>query len=76
MFALFTSNFCFCCRCPAAGDLMSLLIKEDILPEAAVKFYAAEAVMAVAAVHQSGYIHRDLKPDNFLLDAKGHLKVS
>lgn len=48
--------------CPG-GDLMSLLIKEDVLPEAAAKFYAAEAVLCVRAVHDAGYIHRDLKPD-------------
>jgi serine/threonine protein kinase len=44
--------------------------------EAAVKFYAAEAVMAIQSVHELGYIHRDLKPDNFLLDAHGHLKLT
>ena len=60
--------------CPG-GDLMTLLIKEDILPEKAVRFYAAEAVLAIASVHALGYIHRDLKPDNLLLDARGHLKV-
>ncbi len=32
--------------------------------------------MAISSVHQLGYIHRDLKPDNFLLDAKGHLKLT
>lgn len=58
------------------GDLMTLLIKEDVLPEAAVKFYAAEAVMAIHSVHALGYIHRDLKPDNLLLDAKGHIKLT
>lgn len=47
--------------CPG-GDLMSLLIREDVLPEAWVRVYAAEAAMAVAAVHSLGYIHRDLKP--------------
>ncbi len=61
--------------CPG-GDLMTLLIKEDVLPEAAVRLYAAEAVMAVDAVHKLGYIHRDLKPDNFLLDWRGHLKLT
>lgn len=36
------------------GDLMSLLIKEDILPELATRFYAAEAICAIQAVHDLG----------------------
>ncbi len=58
------------------GDLMSLLMKEDILTEEATKFYAAEAVLAIESVHRMGYIHRDLKPDNLLLDWRGHLKLT
>jgi serine/threonine protein kinase len=60
----------------AGGDLMGLLIKEDVLPEAWVRFYAAEAVMAIYSCHRMGYIHRDLKPDNFLFDHRGHLKLT
>jgi len=58
------------------GDLMALLMKEDILTEEATRFYAAEAVLAIEAVHSLGYIHRDLKPDNLLLDWRGHLKLT
>jgi len=58
------------------GDMMTLLIKEDILSEEAVRFYAAEAILAVQSVHDLGYIHRDLKPDNLLLDSRGHLKLT
>lgn len=46
------------------GDLMGLLMKEDIFPEMATRHYIAELVMAIASVHALGYIHRDLKPDN------------
>lgn len=58
------------------GDLMSLLMEEDILSEDATRFYAAEAILAIEAVHRLGYIHRDLKPDNLLLDWRGHLKLT
>ncbi|EQC30734.1 AGC/NDR protein kinase [Saprolegnia diclina VS20] len=58
------------------GDLMGLLIKEDKLSETTTRFYAAEMVMAIESVHELGYIHRDIKPDNVLLDAFGHIKLT
>ena len=39
-------------------------------------FYIAETAMAIASVHTLGYIHRDIKPDNLLLDTKGHIKLT
>jgi serine/threonine protein kinase len=58
------------------GDLMGLLMKEDTFTEEATKQYMAEMIMAVASVHELGYIHRDLKPDNILLDWDGHVKLT
>eukprot|EP01017_Pseudomicrothorax_dubius_P050258 TRINITY_DN9481_c0_g1_i4.p1 TRINITY_DN9481_c0_g1~~TRINITY_DN9481_c0_g1_i4.p1 ORF type:complete len:536 (-),score=163.67 TRINITY_DN9481_c0_g1_i4:835-2442(-) len=58
------------------GDLMTLLMKKDILSEAESKFYIAELILAVDSVHKMNYIHRDLKPDNILIDNKGHIKLS
>ncbi len=58
------------------GDLMSLLMARDILPEQEAKFYAAEIVLAIESVHKLDCIHRDLKPDNVLIDAEGHIKLS
>ena len=58
------------------GDLMSLLIKEDTFSESVTKFFMAQAANAISSVHALGYIHRDIKPDNMLLDARGHLKLT
>jgi serine/threonine protein kinase len=58
------------------GDLMSLLMKEDTFSEPVTRFFMAEAAHAISAVHALGYIHRDIKPDNMLLDARGHLKLT
>lgn len=58
------------------GDFMGLLIKQKTFPESAAKHYMCELVMAVSSVHALGYIHRDLKPDNILLDWEGHLKLT
>mmetsp|Transcript_24245 Transcript_24245/g.40008 ORF Transcript_24245/g.40008 Transcript_24245/m.40008 type:complete len:558 (+) Transcript_24245:68-1741(+) len=58
------------------GDLMSLLMKEDTFSEEATKFFMAEAAHAISCVHALGYIHRDIKPDNMLLDERGHLRLT
>ncbi|EEA07496.1 protein kinase domain-containing protein [Cryptosporidium muris RN66] len=57
------------------GDLMSYLIKLDKFSEEDTKFYMAELVHAVDLVHQLGFVHRDVKPDNIVLDSNGHLKL-
>ena len=58
------------------GDLMSLLIKKDKLTEEEAKFYIAELILAVDSIHQLDCIHRDIKPDNVLIDKNGHIKLS
>lgn len=59
----------------AGGDMVNLMSNYDV-PEDWAKFYIAEVVLAVDAIHKMGYIHRDVKPDNMLLDANGHLKLA
>lgn len=58
------------------GDFLSLLIRESILPEAVARFYVAEMILAVEETHRLRFIHRDIKPDNFLISHTGHLKIS
>ncbi|KAG6381686.1 kinase-like domain-containing protein [Boletus reticuloceps] len=58
------------------GDLMTMLMKYDVFSEDVTRFYIAECILAIEAVHDLGYIHRDIKPDNILIDKNGHLKLS
>lgn len=56
--------------------MMTLLMREDTLSEKVTQFYIAQTVVAIEAIHKKNYIHRDIKPDNLLLDADGHMKLS
>ncbi|XP_021288632.1 serine/threonine-protein kinase WAG1-like [Herrania umbratica] len=63
--------------CPN-GDLHSLLRKQpgNRFPLAAVRFFAAEVLVALEYLHALGIVYRDLKPENILLREDGHIMLS
>lgn len=58
------------------GDFLTLLIRYNTLSESVTKWYIAEMILAIEEAHKMKWIHRDIKPDNFLITADGHLKIS
>jgi serine/threonine protein kinase len=58
------------------GPLFSQLSESKTLAEDAIRFYAAELVLALDYLHSRGIIYRDLKPENILLGADGHIKLT
>ncbi|KAF8076549.1 hypothetical protein FPV67DRAFT_1664805 [Lyophyllum atratum] len=58
------------------GDCAALIKSLGCLPEEWTKNYVAEVVLGLEYLHQRGVVHRDLKPDNLLIDQHGHLKLT
>jgi len=59
----------------AGGELFFHLGRESTFTECRARFYAAEIALALQCLHRMLIIYRDLKPDNILLDAQGHIKL-
>lgn len=78
MYNSFQDNNClyFILEYVPGGDLIDLLSEVQTFPEDWARFYIAEISLAVQAVHDMGFIHRDIKPDNILIDANGHIKLT
>jgi serine/threonine kinase 38 len=46
------------------------------LPEEDVKFYMAELLLALEELHGMGFVHRDVKPGNVLINSSGHARLA
>ncbi|KAF2365390.1 Pleckstrin domain [Trinorchestia longiramus] len=69
-------RLCFVLEYVTGGELFHHLTKESIFSEERTKFYGAEICLALGYLHHCSIIYRDLKLENLLLDAEGHIKVA
>jgi serine/threonine protein kinase len=60
----------------AGGDLMCHIQERKRFHQGRARFYACEVLTAIQYFHANGIIYRDLKLDNILLCADGHIKVA
>nr|AML77445.1 putative LOV domain-containing protein [Portulaca pilosa] len=60
------------------GEMFLLLDRQPfkVLKEEAIRFYAAEVIVALEYLHCQGIIYRDLKPENILLQSNGHISLT
>jgi serum/glucocorticoid-regulated kinase 2 len=60
----------------AGGELFFWLKKDRRFSEERCRLYTAEITSALEALHANNIIYRDLKPENLLLDAEGHIRLT
>ncbi|XP_075698356.1 ribosomal protein S6 kinase beta-2 [Rhinoderma darwinii] len=63
-------------ECLSGGELFLHLEREGIFMEDTACFYLAEITLALGHLHSLGIIYRDLKPENVMLSAHGHIKLT
>ncbi|KAI9015150.1 kinase-like domain-containing protein [Gaertneriomyces semiglobifer] len=60
----------------SGGELFTYLATERMFSESVACFYIAELLLALEHLHELGIIYRDLKPENVLLNANGHVLLT
>lgn len=73
---IYKSLVCFLLEFMPGGDLRKLLDTEEYFDEDWARFYLAEIVQGLEALHNKGIVHRDLKPENILICNTGHIKLA
>ena len=58
------------------GELYRLIAQKGRLDVSQVRIYVAEIALALGHLHMLGIVYRDLKPENVLIGADGHIKLA
>lgn len=71
-----TKNYCFIVTEYATrGDLLTLIKRNELKGEKCIKPLFRDIIIGVSQLHQSSMVHRDLKPDNILIEENGRIKI-
>lgn len=60
----------------SGGNMLERIREEDYFNEERARLYSAEVALAIGYLHKLGYIYRDMKSDNILIDYDGHIKIT
>ncbi len=72
------TKICFVMQYCAGGTFYNMVKRQSFkcLTEEATKFYSAEILLALEYMHYRGYVHRDIKLDNILMNQYGHVVLA
>ncbi len=55
--------------------ILKLYLRNGVFEEKVAKFYVAEIILAIEYLHNNNIVYRDMKPENILLGADGHVRL-
>ncbi|KAF9571843.1 hypothetical protein EC968_010644, partial [Mortierella alpina] len=75
-FAFQDDEYMYMCMDLMMGGDLRFHLNRKQFGEDVVRFWIAELCSALTHLHSQGIVHRDIKPDNVLLDEKGHAHLT
>ena len=77
LFELFETedHYCLVMENIVGGNLLNAINKMNKIPENLAKIIFKQLIKTLQYIHSNGIVHRDIKPDNILLDLDNTIKI-